>query len=165
MSNKGAPSSEVVLREVIDVDISVFFEHQLDPEASAMALFPSRDRETHLAHWLKILTDDTVITKTIVAGEQVAGNIVSWEHEDKRLVGYWIDRPQWGKGIATLALAEFVRQVSQRPLYAYVAKQNVGSIRVLQKCGFQVCEETSRPQPRGGDADELLMKLDVPIRR
>ena len=36
----------------------------------------------------------------------------------------------------TAALAAFVDEVKERPLHAFVAKHNVGSIRVLEKCEF-----------------------------
>ena len=42
------------------------------------------------------------------------------------LVGYWIGRRDWGRGIATRALALFLERVTTRPLYAFVAVNNVG---------------------------------------
>jgi RimJ/RimL family protein N-acetyltransferase len=125
-----------VLRDVVESDLPVFFEHQRDPEATQMADFPARDREGFDAHWERILADVTLTAKTIVSEGQVAGNIGSWEQDGRRLVGYWLGREFWGKGLATKALAEFVDELATRPLYAYVAKTNVGSIRVLEKCGF-----------------------------
>jgi RimJ/RimL family protein N-acetyltransferase len=35
-------------------------------------------------------------------------------------------------------------QVTQRPLFAYVARHNVGSIRVLEKCGFELAGKAAR---------------------
>jgi RimJ/RimL family protein N-acetyltransferase len=125
-----------VLRDVVESDLDAFYEHQREPEANEMAIFPARDRETFDAHWRKILADDSTIQKTIVYDGQVAGNIGSWQQEGRQLVGYWIGREFWGKGVATRALGEFVEQVRERPLYAWVATSNVGSIRVLEKCGF-----------------------------
>ena len=120
-----------------------------------MAAFPARDREAFMAHWTgKILADDTVIKTTIVVRDQVAGNIVCYEQSGKRLVGYWLGRQFWGKGIATRALSEFLAQVTARPLDAYVAKNNVGSIRVLQKCGFTLSGEGNTPARDGGDVVE-----------
>jgi RimJ/RimL family protein N-acetyltransferase len=102
-----------------------------------MADFPARDAEAFNAHWERILRDDTLTKKTIVYEGQVAGNVVSWHDEDgKRLVGYWLGKEFWGKGLATKALGELLEELTTRPLYAYVAKTNVGSIRVLEKCGF-----------------------------
>ena len=72
----------------------------------------------------------------VSAEEQVVGNIGSWTSEGKREVGYWIDRAFWGRGVATEALAAFLLLEPIRPLHAGVAKHNLASIRVLQKCGF-----------------------------
>jgi RimJ/RimL family protein N-acetyltransferase len=130
-----------LLRDVIESDLPIFFEHQSDPEATAMADFPARDREAFDAHWERVLGDERLTSKTIVFEGQVAGNIGSWEHDGRRLVGYWLGREFWGKGLATKALAELIEELGRRPLYAYVAKTNVGSIRVLEKCGFVRSDE------------------------
>ncbi len=38
------PTGGVMLRDVEEADLPVFFEHQLDPEATRMADFSARDR-------------------------------------------------------------------------------------------------------------------------
>ena len=98
-----------MLRAVVDADVPIFFEHQRDPEASAMAAFPSRAYDAHMAHWAdKVLADETAVARTIVVDGQVAGNVVSWEADGRRLVGYWIGREFWGRGVATRAVAELL---------------------------------------------------------
>lgn len=142
-----------VLRDVRANDLDAFFEHQREPEATAMAIFPARDREAFDAHWRRILADDTLIKKTIVHGDQVAGNVLSWQQDGQQLVGYWVGRAFWGRGLATRALQELVTELTTRPLHAWVATSNVGSIRVLEKCGFvQVGSRTT-------DVEELLFEL------
>ena len=145
-----------VLRDVVESDLDAFFEHQREPEANEMAVFPARDRDTFYAHWHRILADDSTIQKTIVDGDEVAGNIGCWPQDGRRLVGYWVGREFWGKGLATQALRELAEEVvTERPLHAWVAATNVGSIRVLQKCGFvQVGSHTT-------DVEELLFELDA----
>jgi hypothetical protein len=69
----------VALREVTKEDLPIFFEHQLDAEATRMAAFPSRDRDAFMAHWAKIMSNETGILNTILADDTVAGNIVYWE--------------------------------------------------------------------------------------
>jgi RimJ/RimL family protein N-acetyltransferase len=133
----------ILLRDVIAGDLPIFFEQQLDPAANQMAAFPARDREAFMAHWTKIMADDNNILKTILYGDQVAGNIVSWEHDGEREVGYWLGREFWGKGIATQALSLLLEQVTARPLVAYVVKHNLASIRVLEKCGFEITSSES----------------------
>ncbi len=141
----------VQLREVEAGDLPLFFEHQRDPIAVVMVDFRSRDRDAFDEHWAKLLVDETKLKKTIVADGQVVGHIGSWRAEGKHEVGYWIDRAFWGRGITTAALFAFLRLEQTRPLYAGVAKHNVASLRILQKCGFTMIG------PDGDDSHVLLM--------
>ncbi len=152
-------TSDVLIRDVTESDLPIFFEQQLDPDATEMAAFPPRDREAFMAHWAKIMADDSVILKTILFDGQVAGNIVSFVQSGEREVGYWIGKEYWGRGIATRALAAFLDQVKARPLYAHVAKHNIGSRRVLEKCGFTIVEEDKFPDARGEVVEEFILKL------
>lgn len=151
---------DVRLRDVNEADLPIFFEHQLDPEATQMAAFPSRDRDAFMTHWAKLLADETLGKQTILVDGQVAGNIGSWGQLDERLVGYWIGRPYWGQGVATRALAAYLAYETTRPLYAHVAKHNIGSLRVLEKCGFTICgEEQGVPDASGNEVDEIILRL------
>ena len=98
---------DVKLREVEQSDLPVFFEQQRDPLANQMAAFPARNRDMFMAHWTKIMQDESILLRTILFEGQVVGNLVSFEISGKREVGYWLGREFWGKGIATQALAEF----------------------------------------------------------
>jgi len=149
-----------VLRDVVESDLDAFYEHQREPEANRMALFPARDRETFDAHWRRILADDTLTKKTIVYEDEVAGNMLSWQQEGQRLIGYWVGREFWGKGLATRALAELVEELPTRPLHAWVATSNVASVRVLEKCGFVVvASRTEHDEKLGEPVEELLLEL------
>ncbi|MET3962172.1 protein-tyrosine-phosphatase/RimJ/RimL family protein N-acetyltransferase [Marmoricola sp. OAE513] len=139
--------NRVLLRRVESDDLDILFDDQADPEAAAMAGFPSRDRAQFDAHWAKLLADPTLVTRAIVVDGEVAGNIGSWIDEDLHLVGYWVGRDHWGRGVATSALRSFVAEVASRPLHAFVAAHNVGSIRVLEKAGF-TCDEAGEDELR-----------------
>jgi RimJ/RimL family protein N-acetyltransferase len=147
---------DVRLRAVRDDDLEIFFEHQDDPEANRMANFDARDRDAFMAHWAKILRDEVSILRTIEFEGHVAGNVVSWEHDGERDVGYWVGREYWGKGVATAALSAFLDELRRRPLHAHVAAHNVGSIRVLEKCGF---ERTGGPAQAADGVEEFLYRL------
>ncbi len=147
------------IRDVDDSDLESFFEHQRDPVAMRMALVPARERAEFMAHWAKIRADQTILTQAIVEGNRVVGNVVSWEQSGMRLVGYWIGRSDWGRGIATKALALFLGHVASRPLHAYVEVHNAGSIRVLEKCGFRRAEPA--PSSDEDDVEELLLVLET----
>ena len=78
-----------------------------------------------------------------------AGSAVSWTQDGHREIGYWLGSEYWGKGIATAAVATFVEQLSQRPLFAWVAEHNAGSIRVLEKCDFTRTPDQPPRSPGG----------------
>ena len=144
----------VHLRAVVEGDLPELFEHQRDPVANEMAAFPPRTRDAFMAHWRKILADSSVTTCTILVGTAIAGNIVCFEQSGKLLLGYWLGRRFWGRGIATEAVAAFVPRIPIRPLHAYVAKTNTGSIRVLDKCGFTLTGEHRTEATDGGETIE-----------
>ncbi|HVR43796.1 MAG TPA: GNAT family N-acetyltransferase [Thermoanaerobaculia bacterium] len=151
---------EVRLRDVAAADLPILFEQQTDPDAVRMAAFPSRARDAFMAHWTKILDDDAVTRQAVVFDGRLAGYMVCFERAGERLVGYWIGREYWGRGIATRALAAFLDLVPDRPLHARVAKHNLASIRVLEKCGFTVSGEEEAASSAGGDeVEEFIMTL------
>ena len=152
----------VNLRPVAEGDLPLLYEFQRDPVSVRMAAFPAREREAFMAHWARILVDPSLVARAIVFDDQTAGYAVVFGAADERLVGYWIGREFWGKGVATVALASLLVEVSERPLFAHVAKHNVGSIRVLEKCGFKVSgEDKSVLGPEGELVEDWIMKLDA----
>jgi RimJ/RimL family protein N-acetyltransferase len=154
--------NNVQLRDVTATDLLTFFEQQQDPEAAQMAAFPSRSQDGFMAHWTKIMADQTVQIKTILFNGDIAGNIVCFDQLGEREVGYWLGRKFWGKGIATRALEEFLKHIETRPLYAHVAKHNVASRRVLEKCGFIVSgEDKFFSQILGDDIEEYILILNA----
>ena len=152
-------TNDVRLRDIEPNDLPIFYEHQLDADATRMAAFPSRDRAAFDAHWTRnILGNPAAVSQTIVLDGRVAGNIGSWTQDGIRLVGYWIGKEHWGKSVATRALAAFLHLVTERPLHAHVVKHNVGSIRVLQKCGFSL-ERDESVDDAGEEVVELVFVL------
>ena len=152
---------DVLIRDLVEEDLPVIFEHQSDPAASRMAAFTPRGREEFNAHWTKILADPAVTKKAILVEGHVVGSVLGFDREGKREVGYWIGRDYWGKGIATVALEQFLDSETGRPLYAVVARENPGSIRVLEKCGFvKVAQRRGSAGGRGPIVDEFVMIRD-----
>ncbi|HEU5175519.1 MAG TPA: GNAT family N-acetyltransferase [Gemmatimonadaceae bacterium] len=159
-SSHRASGDEVRLRAVEAEDLPVFYVQQLDPEATRMAAFPSRDRAAFETHWAtNILGNPSAVTRTILVDGQVAGNIGSWTQDGVRFLGYWIGKEYWGKGVATRALAEFLRLVTERPLHAHVASHNVASVRVLEKCGFRLERD-----PSAESADDDVPEIEFVLR-
>jgi len=151
---------KIQLRNVEASDLPLFYEHKRVRISVAMVAFNSRDRAAFDQHWAKLLADDSCLKKTVIADGEVAGNIGSWTAEEKREIGYWIDRAFWGRGVATEALAAFLSVEPIRPLHAGVSKHNVASIRVLQKCGFKLSHSVEEPS---NDADALHVLLTLTV--
>jgi RimJ/RimL family protein N-acetyltransferase len=151
----------VTLRDVTEADLPVFFEFQRDPVANEMAAVPARDREAFMQHWTaNILGNDTGRNQTILLDGEVVGYILNWADGADTLVGYWFGREHWGKGIATRALALFLTEVDTRPLHAHVVKHNIGSIRVLEKCGFGIVSEETFEES-GVLIHEVILRLEA----
>jgi len=156
----GNVPGNVLLLDVTEDDLPVFFIHQQDPDACWMTAFQPRDKEAFLAHWARIFADATVLKRAIWLDGQLVGNIASYLMDGKREVGYWIGKEYWGKGIATRALAALLLEDKTRPLYAHVAKRNPASKRVLEKCGFETIGEDSWTPPGGSElVEEYILIL------
>ena len=154
---------DIHLRDVIEADLPIFFQQQLDPQANYMAAFTAKDptdQEAFDVKWAKILADETIVIKTILYAGQVTGHIVSHAWFGDPEISLWIGTAYWGRGIASAALAQFVDEVTARPLYARAVQDNAASIRVLQKCGFTICgEDKGFANARGAEVQELILRL------
>ena len=155
--------TSVLLRDVTEDDLPVFFAHQQDVDANHMAAFTAKnpaDKEAFATHWTKILRDESTTNKTILVDGRVAGHVSSFLQFGKPEVTYWIGREYWGKGVATQALSQLLAQVQTRPIYARAAKDNVASIRVLEKCGFTITgEDKGFANARGEEIEEFILTL------
>ena len=157
-------AGDLSLRDVTEADLPIFFAHQLDPDAQAMAAFTARDptdRDAFTMHWQRILADPVNIIRTIVVDGEVAGSVSSYQDAGRPEVTYWLGREYWGRGLATRALAECLAHVDPtRPIYARAARDNLGSLRVLEKCGFRIIgEDRGFANARGTEVEELLLQL------
>jgi len=168
MEKKISQTTEILLRDVTETDLPIFFEHQRDPAANFMAAFTSRDpadRDAFAAHWKRILNDDTVVVKTIVFEGRVIGNVAKFVDREfgKPEVTYWIGKEYWGMGFATKALSRFLRDIQVRPIYGRAAKDNVASIRVMEKCGFAISRYGKGfASARGKEIEEVILELSDP---
>lgn len=153
----------IELRNIVESDLPIFFEQQQDREANHMAAFTSgdpTDEDAFRAHWARIRDNKSIINRTITVDSAVAGHIASFKRDGEQEVTYWIGKPYWGRGVATKALMELLRLVSIRPLHARAAKDNVASLRVLEKCGFTIVgEDTGFANARGAETEEFILTL------
>ncbi|WP_333768373.1 GNAT family N-acetyltransferase [Streptomyces sp. IBSBF 2435] len=153
----------ISLREVRDTDLPVFWDHLSDPAAQHMAAVTRGyhyDRSRFDTHWARIMADPDILMRTVLADDEVVGHVAMYGPPDEREVTYWIARAHWGRGIATAALTSLIGLVATRPLYAHAVADNVGSIRVLRKCGFEItAHDKVFAEARATEIPEVLLTL------
>ena len=159
----GPVTDDLRLRPVGEDDLPEFYAHQLDPEANRMAAFGApdpTDRRAFAAHWVRILTDPEIVSRTVTVDGEVIGHVLTFPADGRTEVSYWIDRSRWGRGYGTHALGALLREVTRRPLYARAAADNVASLAVLRRCGFLVRGTDRAYAPgRGHEVDEYVLEL------
>ena len=156
-------NKEIKLRQTEKSDLEFFFQFQLDEEAIYLAAFTPKDpadKEAYFEKYTKHLNDPTINMQTILSGETVAGSIAKFEVEGDAEITYWIDRNFWGKGIATTALKKFLTIENARPILGRVAFDNLGSQKVLEKCGFvKIGADKGFANARQSEIEEFIYKL------
>jgi RimJ/RimL family protein N-acetyltransferase len=153
---------DIQFRDLEPADLPLIFQQQRDPIAVAMAAFRSRDRAEFDSHWAKQLADASFLARTIVVDGQIVGHLASFFRNGVREVGYWIDQALWGRGIATASLWAFLQVETIRPLYAGVVKHNAASIRILQKCGFELTQSAGESAEGAEDSGLMLTRVLKP---
>jgi RimJ/RimL family protein N-acetyltransferase len=161
VDDKEAPAVE--LRPVDESDLDTLFRHMSDPESVRMAAFTPEDpddRHRFDAHMARVLESPDSTNRAIVWNGELVGSIASFVIEGQTEITYWIDRAVWGRRIASRALALLLEEVPTRPLLARAASDNVSSLRVLEKNGFQVIgTEMSFAPARGAEIEETILQL------
>lgn len=151
------------LRQTRIEDLYILFQFQLDEEANYLAAFIPKDptdKSAYLSKHTKLLNDPTINYLTITVNDNIVGSIVKFEMEGEAEITYWIDKEYWGQGIATKALREFLTVETKRPICGRVAFDNVGSQKVLEKCGFvKAAKERSYANVRRTEIEEFIYKL------
>ncbi|KYH06853.1 GCN5 family acetyltransferase [Chryseobacterium cucumeris] len=155
---------DIKLRPTVVEDLETLFQFQLDYEANHLAAFTSKDstnKEAYIAKFTKLLADPTINNQTIIAGTVIVGSIAKFIMEDDVEITYWIDKNFWGKGIATTALKDFLTIETTRPIFGRVAFDNLGSQKVLEKCGFvKIGTDKGFANARQTEIEEFIYRHD-----
>jgi RimJ/RimL family protein N-acetyltransferase len=153
----------VSLRATAVADLPTLIGMEADPASQHMAAFGGDDPGSptaQRARWERMLGDERVALRTVLWDGRVVGYVTRFEMFQKPSVAYWILREFWGRGIATRALGAFLAEERLRPLYARVAKDNLASKKVLERCEFRVVgEDKGFARHRGSDLVEWIYEL------
>lgn len=160
---KNITTGEIIIRQTDLSDLELFFEFQLDAEAIYLAAFTSKnpaDKKAYITKYTKLLSNPTVNMRTILVDETIVGSVSKFIMEGDSEITYWIDRKFWGKGVATTALKNFLTIEKVRPIFGRVAFDNLGSQKVLEKCGFvKIGTDKGFANARQKEIEEFIYKL------
>lgn len=127
----------IELREFVAADLGALDEIQRDQAVYEMAVVKPRTSEAFAAHMEKVLADAGALFRVIVVDGEVAGTVGTFVRGHLQ-AGYALAPKFWARGVATEALRQALALEPRRPVFAEVVSSNVGSRRVLEKCGFQL---------------------------
>ncbi|WP_343744334.1 GNAT family N-acetyltransferase [Chitinophaga sp.] len=159
MNNK----HEITLRKTVVADLEHLFIFQLDEEGGYLAAFMPKnhtDKQAYLQKYTKFLSEPTINMCTILVDNIIAGSVSKFEMDGDAEITYWIDKKFWGKGVGTQALRDFLTLEGARPIFGRVAFDNIGSQRVLEKCGFtKIGTDRGFANARQTEIEEFIYKL------
>ena len=154
----------ITLTETTTDDLHLLFEFQLDEEANYLAAFTAKDisdKVAYLEKYTKHLADPTITMRTIKANDEIVGSVAKYMMEGDAEITYGIDKKYWRQGIASTALADFLKIELARPIFGRVAFDNYGSQKVLEKCGFiRIGSDRGFANARQAEIEEFIYKLD-----
>lgn len=154
---------DIKLRRTEVSDLDNLFQFQLDKEAGYLAAFTPKDptdKSAYLTKYTKLLSDPAINNQTIIIDNRIAGSIAKFVMDGDAEITYWIDRNVWGQGVATKALTDFLAIETTRPIFGRVAFDNIGSQKVLEKCGFvKIGSDKGFANARGEEIEEFIYKL------
>jgi RimJ/RimL family protein N-acetyltransferase len=128
--------------------------------------FPHPYTEEHAKDFIKMtLLPAPIEVKGIYIGDEPIGAIGLHPMDDvfrnNIELGYWIAEPYWGKGIMTKAIQQMVdyafANFEVNRIFARPFGRNIGSIKVLEKCGFILEATLSQTVVKDGKLEDELI--------
>ena len=172
-------NDRILLRPWLESDAPALFKYASDPEVGPRAGWPPhKSVEESLEESLEIIRTvfrDATCSWAIVlkeTGEAIGAmgygpscqcNLPAREGEP--LIGYWVGRPYWNRGICSEALRlmiDHIRQTTEiKSLISGHFIDNPASGRVMEKCGFVPTGETVVDPDQGSDTPIRVLRLEL----
>lgn len=158
-------------------DVAALARNADNPNVAAMLRdrFPHPYTEAHAAEWIAHALGQRPERNFAIATEQeVIGGIGLEFQQDVNAqsaeVGFWLAEPYWGRGITTRALVALTEHAFASfdliRIFAMVFSSNKGSVRVLEKAGYDFEGRLRRSVVKHGRIlDQLVYARIDPFRR
>lgn len=152
-------TSRILLRPWRDSDAAALYKYASDPEVGPRAGWPPHQSEAESLEIIRTIfhNDSTWAIELKEAGEAIGAigygpscNCKLPSQPNEPMVGYWVAKPFWNKGICTEALdllIEHIRSTTDiKSLIGGHFVDNPASGRVMEKCGFVATGETAEDE-------------------
>lgn len=168
-------TDRILLRPWRESDAAALFRYASDPEVGPRAGWPPHQSEKESREIIRTVfhNDSTWAICLKESGEPIGtigyapcdGNSLP-SREGEPLVGYWVGKPYWNKGICTEALQlmlEYIRKHTDiQSLISSHFVDNPASGRVMEKCGFVPTGETCVDEAfAGSDRPMRVLRLEL----
>ena len=168
-------TDRIILRPWRESDAEALFKYASDPEVGPRAGWPPhRSVEESLAVIRDIFQNDTTWAIELKeTGEAIGamGYMPSYTSKlparpGEPLLGYWVARPYWNRGICTEALRLMLDHIrATTPVRSLISSHfvdNPASGRVMEKCGFQPTGEICIDEElSGSDKPTRVLRLEL----
>ena len=174
---KEMETKRLKLRAWLDDDAKALYKYASDPIVGTRAGWPPHKSEEES---LQVIHDvfqnaTTWAIELKETGEAIgAMGYMPWDQlnlpsrEGEALVGYWVGRPYWNRGICTEALKmmiEYIKETTDIPsLISSHYVDNPASGRVMEKCGFVDTGEESIDESLFGGENHPMRVLRLELR-
>ena len=170
-------TDRIILRPWRDSDAPALYKWAADPDVGPRAGWPPHRSIEESLEVIRTVFHDVTNSWAIELKEK--GEVIgamgygpSWEcnlpaRDGEPLIGYWIAKPYWNKGICTEALGLMIEHIKSmtdiKSLISGHFIDNPASGRVLEKCGFVPTGETviDETQYQGVDRPIRVLRLEL----
>ena len=168
-------TDRIILRPWRESDAEALFKYASDPEVGPRAGWPPHKSVEDSLEIIRTVFNNPTTWAIVLkeTGEPIGAmgylpcegnNLPSREGEP--LVGYWIGKPYWNKGICTEALAMMIANIRRttdiKSLISSHFIDNPASGRVMEKCGFIPTGETCVDESlAGSDRSMRVLRLEL----
>ena len=168
-------TNRILLRPWRESDAPALFKYASDPEVGPRAGWPPHKSVEESLEIIRTVFNDATNTWAIVLketdepigamgyGPSCQCNLPA--REDEPLIGYWVGRPYWNRGICTEALRLMIDHIRQttdiRSLISGHFIDNPASGRVMEKSGFIPTGETVVDLDQGRDTPIRVLRLEL----
>ena len=167
-------TERLTLRPWQESDAKALFKYASDPEVGPRAGWPPhksveesleiiRTLFNNDSTWAIVLKETGEAIGAMGYGPSCECNLPARDSEP--LIGYWVGRPYWNRGICTEALRLMLEHIRANTDIASLISghfiDNPASGRVMEKCGFIPTGETYIDPSQGSETPIRVLRLEL----